>query len=291
MLYKYLDLPRIDILQNSLIRFTQPGAFNDPFELKPSFDLMSKKDISAMNEAIKKNCSTDEERKAKTAEELNKMLTTLAMGINRVTEKIENPVGCYSLNNNEIASSVFDSKYGILSLTNDPNNLLMWSHYADNHRGFVLQFDENHDFFKTSYFDNQEFSLTKVEYSSERPVLSYSNLHSPEVYYRKSPCWSYEQELRLIKPLSEASKIIEDHVYPIALFELPIEAVRGIIIGVNVSNLDRNNIFELLQQPRYKHITIFQTRCCNDSYELEINPSIDGSPYSGELKGKACEAR
>ena len=30
--YKYLPPERIDILQNRLIRFTQPNALNDPFE-------------------------------------------------------------------------------------------------------------------------------------------------------------------------------------------------------------------------------------------------------------------
>ncbi len=35
-LYKYVVPERIDILQNGLIRFTQPMYFNDPFELYPS---------------------------------------------------------------------------------------------------------------------------------------------------------------------------------------------------------------------------------------------------------------
>ena len=36
-LYKYVSLERIDILENSLLRFTQPSTFNDPFEMKPIF--------------------------------------------------------------------------------------------------------------------------------------------------------------------------------------------------------------------------------------------------------------
>ena len=35
--YKYVSVERIDILQNRLIRFTQPNAMNDPFEAKPHF--------------------------------------------------------------------------------------------------------------------------------------------------------------------------------------------------------------------------------------------------------------
>lgn len=35
LLYKYLAPDRIDILQKRRIRFTPPGAFNDPFEFRP----------------------------------------------------------------------------------------------------------------------------------------------------------------------------------------------------------------------------------------------------------------
>src|SRR5689334_11281388 len=37
-LFKYVVSERIDILKNCRIRFTQPSAFNDPFEMQPFFD-------------------------------------------------------------------------------------------------------------------------------------------------------------------------------------------------------------------------------------------------------------
>ncbi len=36
-LYKYVSPERIDILTNGFIRFSQPSAFNDPFETFPCF--------------------------------------------------------------------------------------------------------------------------------------------------------------------------------------------------------------------------------------------------------------
>ncbi|EPJ44297.1 MAG: hypothetical protein OFPII_35920 [Osedax symbiont Rs1] len=45
-----------------------------------------------------------------------------------------------------IAHQDFDM-YGILSMTERIDNLLMWSHYADSHTGFVIGFDPSHDFF------------------------------------------------------------------------------------------------------------------------------------------------
>ena len=35
ILYKYVPAERISILQDFLIRFTQPNAMNDPFEARP----------------------------------------------------------------------------------------------------------------------------------------------------------------------------------------------------------------------------------------------------------------
>ena len=42
--YKYVSSERIDILQNRLIRFTQPNAMNDPFEAKPHFYALGTKE-------------------------------------------------------------------------------------------------------------------------------------------------------------------------------------------------------------------------------------------------------
>ena len=37
VLYKYLAPSRTDVLGNCLIRFTQPAAFNDLFDLRPNY--------------------------------------------------------------------------------------------------------------------------------------------------------------------------------------------------------------------------------------------------------------
>ena len=38
MLFKYLRPERIDVIEKLEIRFTQPGALNDPFELRPRIE-------------------------------------------------------------------------------------------------------------------------------------------------------------------------------------------------------------------------------------------------------------
>jgi hypothetical protein len=289
MFYKYFPLERRDVLENCLIRFTQPGDFNDPFELKPNFNWVSEADMAALPEVAGQKSGSDYVASRLTPEVLQKIYQVLAPGIQRTIASTVQGEGDFALNNNQIASSLFDSKYGILCLSKDPNNLLMWAHYANNHNGFVLQFDDEHSFFANQCFDNQDFVSTPVEYSDERPSLSFSTIHSPKVYYRKSPCWSYEREWRLIRPLSEASKVIEHPIYPRSLFQIPPEAIKGIIIGVAVTHPDRVALFELLNRADLKHIKIFQTRLSDESYSLEIHPPLDGKYPPDALSGRVFD--
>lgn len=277
MLYKYLPPERRDILQNGLLRFTQPGDFNDPFELHPSFDLMSKADIARLPEAPGQEGTTGPKARLLTPEALQAMFAAILPGLQRQMATHAGQEGTFALKNNQIAQSVFDSKFGVLSLSETPDSLLMWAHYADSHRGLVLQFDETHEFFAPSTYEDQDLRLTKVEYSAERPVLSYSTLNSPRLYYRKSPEWSYENEWRLVRPLSMATKVLDHPRFPRALFSIPVSAVKGVIVGWAIQHADRQALFELLGQEHLKHVVIYQTQLNRDHYSLEIHPPLSGS--------------
>ncbi len=246
MLYKYVTFERKDILEHQLIRFTQPGCFNDPFEMHPSFDLMSKADLAA---------------KGSTHEKLKAMLAALWPGIQRQISTTAQEPGLWSLKNNLIARSVFDEKYGILCLTKSPSNLLMWAHYANHHRGMVIQFDETHDFFRLSINAHSDIELGAVKYSDVCPILSYSSLESPVIFYTKSVEWSYEVERRFIKPLSEAAKVIDaptdEPLYPRCLFSVPGEAITGVILGACMPSQHQEAIVNLLTCNEFKHVNIY----------------------------------
>ena len=49
-IYKYVTIDRLDIITNGLIRFTQPSAFNDPFEAYPFFSKLA--DDEEINKAL-----------------------------------------------------------------------------------------------------------------------------------------------------------------------------------------------------------------------------------------------
>jgi hypothetical protein len=60
----------------------------------------------------------------------------------------------------------FSKVIGLLSFSKENNISLMWSHYADEHKGFVIGFES------TIFQHNQPYSeLTEVNYSKERPYI------------------------------------------------------------------------------------------------------------------------
>jgi hypothetical protein len=83
-------------------------------------------------------------------------------------------------------------QYGVLCFSKTWKNPVLWSHYADRHRGIALGFDINKHIIKD------------VKYKSTRPRFTKVNeatLHT--LLYTKYKDWKYEQEWRIITHLEE----------------------------------------------------------------------------------------
>lgn len=218
-----------------------------------------------------------------TPEFLHNILQVSAPEIQRIQSLGQ--TGFFSIDNNKVARSYYDDKYGILSLSESPTNLLMWAHYADSHRGFVIQLDTSHEFFKSPLFG-------QVEYSDNRPILSPTNIDSVDVFYRKSSVWGPEREWRFIKLLSEARKKLESESYPKYLFDFPLEVVSGIVFGVNMPEVRKAELIDLCTKNQtLEHIKIFHAQLDKNLFEVNIYPPIDGSKDPLFGVGRACSAR
>ncbi|MBA3571840.1 MAG: DUF2971 domain-containing protein [Pyrinomonadaceae bacterium] len=122
---------------------------------------------------------------------------------------------------------------GILCLSEVNDSLLMWSHYTDSHRGFVVGFDSENSFFSHKRTDQDEFGfLRRVEYTPERPQVVLSDTSSGQWFQTKAEHWAYEREWRILRVLAEAGYRVDRLPFPICLFDYPPEAVREIIVGM-----------------------------------------------------------
>lgn len=90
---------------------------------------------------------------------------------------------------------------GILSLTTDNQNLLMWSHYTNNQKGYCLEFDlepENFTSYNNKKINSKNIDFKKVSYADTYPKTSILNSDHKMIFGFKSKCWNYEKEYRFI---------------------------------------------------------------------------------------------
>ncbi len=102
--------------------------------------------------------------------------------------------------NDENRKSAYDllHRFGFISFSQQNNNILMWSHYADAHRGVCLRFKCIEDSF---YSENGSGRIVEVEYGDtiiEKSILSNNSAVFGKMS-RKACCWSYEEEFRIFK--------------------------------------------------------------------------------------------
>ena len=108
ILYKYMSLERKNFWTDYKLRFTQPSAFNDPFECLPSYSFIPE-------QLMPKHAGFGE-------------LAALFYGLEKDSSQFNDDTVIFCM------SQVWDS-------------VLMWAHYADSHKGFAVGFDMSHPFF------------------------------------------------------------------------------------------------------------------------------------------------
>jgi hypothetical protein len=167
------------------------------------------------------------------------------------------------------------SKYLMLCLTTENNNLLMWAHYSDSHGGCVIGFDNAHPFFNREK-PSPVTKLMEVTYSESRPMLPTFEECKVDSYKLmllvKSQWWSYEKEWRMFaQPRAANYRGQDSKGLPMYLFDLPSDCVKEIIFGHKVSHEDKKRLRGLARS-RYPHVQLFEARPNNALFDLDIRP-------------------
>lgn len=234
--YKFFSKERFDFLSTLQLRYAPHDSFNDPFENRPSkqeeMDNLSHEEASALRASLRDDSTYSNEL-------VNKTLS------HRFRQDSDFP-----------NVEDYKEKLGTLCLSETHDNLLMWAHYASEHKGFVVEFNASYFF---DFSDKSEekvwlFSVDRVKYREMR-VLRQSHgwwdyFHGTphEVATTKSTHWSHEQEWRMTRPLKDANPVIEakstalysrdESNHLIHLFDIPKKYVSKIILGARASKED-----------------------------------------------------
>ena len=125
---------------------------------------------------------------------------------------------------------------GVCSFSEVPDDILMWSHYADSHRGICLRFTPTR-------FDWSHFLPHEVRYSRHRPTLMMSN-QDMEAWARaalltKAEQWAYEKEWRTFNIDGPGL-----HEFRPSMFD-------GVILGARIGDADRQSVTKWLENRQY----------------------------------------
>ncbi|MFM5095678.1 DUF2971 domain-containing protein [Aeromonas rivipollensis] len=159
---------------------------------------------------------------------------------------------------------IFLQGLGVLSLSRTANNILMWFHYADNHRGFVVEFKYDMDILSSKAHRLESLFPTPVEYETSRPIHKMSEQFDPIKHFlTKSIDWQYEQEERVITT-NEGHGI---HPYNRK------ETLNAVFAGAKMSDKDFESLKNAVEIASYeigREIKIKKAIVSDDRYEVII---------------------
>jgi Protein of unknown function (DUF2971) len=297
IVYKYVDRKAgRAIVANGSVRFGRPSGMNDPFDvyIEDLFHLtieqLQTRAIPELLELIHSDPS-----------QFQKFVGADALEVRRVADIIQSILpherpAHYAA----IAAALFEDhdatfaemrlsletgrqqviaqfeNTALFCITRSRDNLLMWAHYAEQHRGAVLGFRP--DIERDSFF-----AVAKpVQYSDKRPAF-YQRLdemiavNQPwtkdqqagfrnALIYSKSTHWSYEEELRIDIPhgVPAGKDAIFEKFYPSELAEL--------YLGCRADQSFRREISDAARRLN-PNVTIFNVVLDKETYALKFEPA------------------
>ena len=206
------------LLRDNVIWFSNPMSFNDPWDCKPYFNSDFVNDPVEVEKHVQSYAAMTRRRLKDITEEViaqrQEAFRNNPKFLAECVEKISEGMGP------EIAN-----RYRVYCLGPDVNNLLMWAHYAESHKGICLEFSTENEMMCAAQI---------VEYREEFPVLAlYSENEDDHLVplLTKSNVWTYESEYRLVAQERSNSTphdtLIADNNY----VRLPKGALKSIIVG------------------------------------------------------------
>lgn len=226
-LYKYMPPERASsVLGKLLIRFSQVSVMNDIEEFKPPINALA----------------TD----AVFQQKFRERADALYPGLMDVAEK-QGPEYMRKLHNQaeqnllETIKKIYemnDKNFGILSLSELATSAFMWGRYADQGRGFLVEFDSSHSWFNQKIAEDDDLRhLRRISYVADRTPAYLLAVTAQDYLYTKETKWEYEKEWRIILNFNRAaSKVGKDNTgTDVLLFAIPPDCLLSVTVGYNAS--------------------------------------------------------
>lgn len=246
-LYKYQPLTTHTLanLKGRRIWFSAPAQFNDPFDCGISVVQPDLSDIDFQRLFDRYRSQQDDPTSWETRYLEGGRVT------HRFKEEVRRGIGAAFEERRRIQ---FEQR-GVSCLCENKDDLLMWAHYADGHKGFCLEFDGSQEPFSKA---------RKVSYADSVPLVNPMKLLLDPEHFApleammlvKSTHWAYEQEWRLL------------HIEPNRPYTYPWQALTGVYIGAAMAYEQMEVIALILEGSPTK---LYQMRTAQTGFFLEAH--------------------
>jgi hypothetical protein len=154
--------------------------------------------------------------------------------------------------------------YRVYCLSEVYDSSLMWSHYAESHKGICLEFDALADPFSGG--------ATEVIYRATYPAFEI-NAPGYEPLITKSNVWAYEAEWRIVAEERGIGRGVGIIKTDDGFLTLPPGVLKSIIIGCLASEESRQLVASLVRC-HAPDVLVRQATLASDSYDLAITPPV-----------------
>jgi len=261
--YRKIDKYTIKTLLNNELYFSFPSEFNDPFDCLGYTNCpKDKKSIEAFLNRMKNSDRMSE----KQINEIKEMFEKVNYNSEIVKQYFPSE-----------SNDIFRNKMIVKCFTSKNDSILMWSHYAQNHKGICLglevsQYSQDPSLYlleldKINIYNGKPtkfLPIDKISYpvSDEIPEFNpFETVKQINYLTTKHKDWQYEQEYRCIMPYESLNT---------QYVNFKKENLKEIIFGIESSSKDIENIKQILDT-YYPNIDCLKAKRVIGKYEIAFD--------------------
>ncbi len=233
--------------------------FNDPYDCRLTVNF---KDLNSSNKKetfIRKATIKVFNELQNSGRYIDEEMISLERKLNNIDE--------FQINHDITQKNMQDEYYGVISLSTEWNNMLMWAHYSDNHKGYCIGLDEASLIKEGLINKHKGIKGGIVKYKRDFPVIDpITSLEMDPtekgfiITHTKACDWRYESEYRIMKVFD----IHEEKQNRILNY--PDTAIVEVIIGSSIGKEDRN---EIEQECKSRNLNLYKLSFDKFKYQAE----------------------
>jgi len=281
LLFRYFKSHGYETLRDGQLKASAPSSFNDPFEFLPKFPTsLPIAEAKRLLKAREKSDDWYQKTKRTNPAISNKKIFKEWMRGNR-------EVNAKTLRENhtrlmrdvlESRLQIMDRKQRIVCFSQEARHpweeILLWSHYADSHRGVRIGFNMPAAL-------PPPMVLAPMRYQEARCSASFQEITDPnsnskwaiEAMMVKSKGWEYEREVRLFNRPEDCNRVKESSGAIGYYVRFDASWVTTVDLGMRFPESKIPEIFELVKQ-KYPLAILRKGRFHDQTFAVEYTPAV-----------------